>query len=67
MDYISLNQTQRAYIKELIAEYNNTEEMIWSEVDRILIRAWYYEVFLESFGQSRRCWMRAIERMKKEI
>ena len=64
---MSLTIAEKEKLKELIAEYNNTEEMIWSEVDRNKFRQWYYELFLESFGQSRRCWDLAIKKLYKDI
>jgi hypothetical protein len=35
--------------------------------DKDSFRQWYFELFLESFGQSRRCWVNAIKKLYKGI
>ena len=64
---MSLTDSEKEKLKVLIAEYIKTDLMIWSEEDRNKFRQWYYELFLESFGQSRRCWDIALRKIYKTI
>jgi hypothetical protein len=64
---MSLTVAEKEKLSVLIAEYIKTDLLIWSEEDRNKFRQWYFELFLESFGQSRRCWVNAINKLNKEI
>jgi hypothetical protein len=64
---MSLTIAEKDKLTVLIAEYIKTDLLIWSEEDRNKFRQWYFELFLESFGQSRRCWVNAIMKLNKEI
>lgn len=64
---MKLSDSEKEKLKVLIAEYIKTDLMIWSEEDRNKFRQWYYELFLESFGQSRRCWDIALRKIYKTI
>ena len=64
---MGLQPTEKEKLRLLIDDYLKTDLLIWSEEDRNKFRQWYYELFLESFGQSRRCWVNAINKLIKEI
>jgi hypothetical protein len=64
---MSLLDSEKEKLKVLIAEYIKTDLILWSEEDWNKFRQWYYEIFLESFGQSRRCRINAINKLNKEI
>ena len=64
---MGLKSEEKEKLKVLINEYIKTDLLIWSEEDRNKFRQWYFELFLESFGQSRRCWLNAISKLIKTI
>lgn len=64
---MSLIDSEKDKLKVLIAEYIKTENFFWSEEEQNKFRQWYFELFQESFGQSRRCWDLAIRKIYKSI
>jgi len=52
---------------DLIQDYIDTNEFLWDNQTQQSFRNLYYKLFLESFGQSRRCWDIAIKKVHKEI
>ena len=64
---MSLTIAEKEKLKELIAEYIKTENYFWDECSQNQFRQWYYSLFLESFGISRKCWRNAIIKLNKEI
>lgn len=64
---MSLRDAEKEKLKVLIAEYINTDLLLMTKEDKNMFRQWYFELFLESFGQSRRCLVNAINKLNKEI
>jgi hypothetical protein len=64
---MGLKPAEKEKLRLLIDGYLKTDLLFWHEEDRNKFRQWYYELFLESFGQSRRCWVNSINRLVKEI
>jgi hypothetical protein len=64
---MSLTIAENKKLRAIIAEYINTDLLLMTKEDKNMFRQWYFELFLESFGQSRRCWVNAINRLDKEI
>lgn len=64
---MSLSDSEKEKLKALIAEYNKSELFFWDEENKNKFRQWYYEIFLEPFGQSRRCWVNSIKKLSKSI
>ncbi len=52
---------------DLIKEYIENKEFFWSDKDQEAFRQLYYKLFYESFGQSRKCWDIAINKVYKQI
>lgn len=64
---MSLRDAEKEKLRVLIAEYINTDLLLMTKEDKNMFRQWYFELFLESFGQSRRCLVNAINKLNKEI
>lgn len=64
---MSLKIAEKEKLRAIIAEYINTDLLLMDKEDKDNFRQWYFELFLESFGQSRRCWVNSINRLVKEI
>jgi hypothetical protein len=64
---MSLTIAEKDKLRVLIAEYINTDLLLMDKEDKDSFRQWYFELFLESFGQSRRCWINAINKLNKKI
>jgi hypothetical protein len=64
---MSLTIAEKDKLKVLIAEYINTDLLLMDKEDKDSFRQWYFELFLESFGQSRRCLVNAINKLNKKI
>lgn len=64
---MSLRDAEKEKLKVLIAEYINTDLLLMTKEDKNMFRQWYFELFLESFGQSRRCLVNAINKLNKKI
>lgn len=64
---MSVTIAEKKKLIVLIAEYINTDLLLMTKEDKNMFRQWYFELFLESFGQSRRCLVNAINKLNKEI
>lgn len=64
---MSLTIAEKKKLRVLIAEYINTDLLLMTKEDKNMFRQWYFELFLESFGQSRRCLVNAINKLNKKI
>jgi hypothetical protein len=64
---MSLKIAEKEKLRAIIAEYINTDLLLMDKEDKDSFRQWYFELFLESFGQSRRCWVNAIKKLYKGI
>lgn len=52
---------------DLINKYLLDGEWFWDESQKSNFRELYYDLFQESFGQSARCWDKAINKVSKQI
>lgn len=64
---MGLKQGEKDKLKILVDDYLLTGNFFWDESDKNKFRSWFYDLFLETFGQSPKCWLNAINKLNKEI
>ena len=52
---------------DLINKYLLDGEWFWDESQKSNFRELYYNLFQESFGQSARCWDKAIKKVNNQL